>query len=83
MSKSAKQPLSNHPLWLAIENGDVAAARTLLEDDPALVSRDFRLESEQDPHTFGFPLVRAVDTGNVEMIALLLDHGAEVDKQDG
>ena len=51
----------------------------MLAADPSLVHRDFRPKEEQDPHTFGFPLVKAATVGNLEMLALLLDNGADVD----
>ena len=45
----------------------------------SLVHRDFRPQDEQDPHTFGFPIVKAADTNNLEMIRLLLEFGADID----
>ena len=79
MSDTESKPLSDHPLWLAVQSGDIDVASKLLADDPSLANRDYRAVEDQDPHTFGFPLVKAADTGNLEMVRLLLDHGADVD----
>ena len=79
MTDPSPKLLSDHPFWLAVSSGDVPAARTLLSEDPSLVRRDFRPTEEQDPHTCGFPLVKAATTGNREMVNLLLDAGADVD----
>ena len=67
--------LSNHPFWIAVAEGDLNSVRNLLEQDPSLAQRDFRPPKEQDPHTFGFPIVKAADTNNLEMIDLLLEFG--------
>ena len=75
----ATNPLSDHPFWLAVSGGEVSVAAALLDDDPSLVDRDFRKIEEQDPHTNGFPLVKASETGNLEMVSLLLDRGADID----
>lgn len=77
MNKS--KTLSNHPFWIALTEGDLNAVRTLLEKDASLVRRDFRPPDEQDPHTFGFPMVKAADTDNLELIDLLLEFGADID----
>ena len=79
MIDQSSKPVSDHPFWIAVCNGDVAEARALLTDDPSLVHRDFRPTEEQNPHTCGFPLVKAATVGNLEMLALLLDAGADVD----
>ena len=79
MNQNESNLLSEHPFWMAITKGDVDSARALLEVDPTLVRRDFRPTQEQDPHTFGFPLVKAADIGNLDIIALLLEFGADID----
>ncbi len=66
-------------MWIAVSVGDVAAARTLLNEDATLALRDFRPVEEQDPHTFGYPIVKAADSDNLEMIDLLLEFGADID----
>ena len=65
--------------WPAVEENDLATARLLLEADGSLAGRDFRPEAERDPHTEGFPLVKACEQGHFEMAKLLLEFGADVD----
>ena len=79
MTKDNSDLLSDHPFWIAVSAGDVDSARALLEQDASLVHRDFRPPDAQDPHTFGFPIVKAADTDNLEMISLLLEFGADID----
>ena len=79
MTQHKSNLLSEHPFWVAVNGSDVDSARALLEADTSLVHRDFRPKEEQDPHTFGFPLVKAADNGNLEIIALLLEFGADID----
>jgi len=71
--------ISNHPFWIAIAEGDLNTVRAYLEQDASLAHRDFRPTNEQDPHTFGFPIVKAADTNNLEMVDLLLEFGADID----
>ena len=80
-SSSGPDSVSDHPFWLAVLNNDVEAARRLLKSNPALVSRDFRPEEKQEQypqHPQGFPLVQAARSGHLEMVKLLLEHGADV-----
>ena len=79
MSQNQHTLLSEHPFWVAVSDGDVDSARALLEVDASLVHRDFRPADEQDPHTYGFPLVKAADTGNLDMLDLLLRFKADID----
>lgn len=65
--------------WEAVCENDVETARTLLEQDSTLASRDFRPEGERDPHTDGFPLHMACARGHAEIAKLLVSHGADVD----
>ncbi len=75
---SSSSALSSHPFWIAVANNDLETARRLLEADPTLASRDFRPPEKQDPHTHGFPLVKAAASGNQEMVKLLIEFGADV-----
>ena len=77
--KDKPKPLSDHPLWRAVESGDVERARQLLEDDRTLATKDYRLAKDQDPHTDGYPLARAAELGDLEMVRLLLGFGADID----
>lgn len=65
--------------WQAIVDGDLPAVRKMLGEDASLASKDFRPLEKQDPHTDGFPLVRACHDGNIELAKVLLEHGADVD----
>jgi ankyrin repeat protein len=61
---------SDHPIHLAAEAGDVQRVRDLLDADPTLVHRG--------DSTGGTPLHRAVMGSAREVIALLLDRGADI-----
>ncbi len=72
-------PVSSNEMvsfWEAIKSGNVAAARELLSVDTSLVGKNSLAESL---HTDGFPLFQAAQQGNLEMVRLLLDHGADRD----
>ena len=59
----------------AVEVGDLAEVRRLLEEDPGLL---------QAPDESGFvPLMRAVGGGHIEVVAYCLDRGAEVNHRHG
>ena len=57
----------------ALGAGDVAAVAALLDQDGSLANRDLRPPAAQDPHTDGFPLVRACAAGHYRLAQLLLD----------
>ncbi len=73
-------------LFLAIREGDLESVTSLLERDPALCEVDERWSEELTRlHGLpavngGTPLVRAAERDQVEMIDLLLAHGAQVDR---
>ena len=73
-------------LFLAIREGDVDAVRALLEHSPELVETEERWDSELSRANAlpipsgGTPLVRAAERNHVELVDLLLDHGAEIDR---
>jgi ankyrin repeat protein len=60
----------DHPIHLAAEAGDLSRVRTLLDGDPALVHRSDRAG--------GTPLHRAVIGHSPQVVALLLDRGADI-----
>jgi len=61
---------ADHPIHSAAEGGDVSRARALLDADPTLVHRSDRAG--------GTPLHRAVIGGSRQVVALLLDRGADI-----
>ncbi len=78
-STAAKKRTTDAKFWAAVVDGDVATVKQLLEKDPSLANRDFRAPKHQNPHTDGFPLVKACHDGNYELAKLLLENGADVD----
>ncbi len=62
--------------WGAIQDGDAHAVRLLLAADKSLAGKNFEPESL---HTNGFPLFHATKQGNVELVNMLLDAGADPD----
>lgn len=73
-------------LFLAIREGDVECVRTLLERSPELAESEERWDGELSrAHALpipngGTPLVRAAERNQVELVDLLLDRGAEIDR---
>ena len=62
--------MANHPIFAPTFHGDVTKVRSLLGDDPSLVSvRDAKNLT---------PLHVAASRGQHEVIQLLLDHGADI-----
>lgn len=73
-------PPPDFPLLEAVKKGDVQEVRSILAS-PAFNKRDI-----DDRGTTGdFPLVVAARRGNLEIVKLLIEHGAETDvgKKDG
>lgn len=66
---------SDHPIHVAAEAGDIQRVRELLDADPTLVGRG--------DGAGGTPLHRAVLGSAREMIALLLDRGADIHATHG
>ncbi|KAI1326306.1 ankyrin repeat-containing domain protein [Xylariaceae sp. FL0255] len=64
---------SSHGLHMASFLGELSLAKTLLEDgaDP----------NDCDQH-FGSPLYAAAYSGHTEIVSLLLDHGADLEKEE-
>ena len=63
-------------LWVAAAMGDVSRAKEILARDQSRVNADFLPFSH---HSDGLPMVVAATHGHLEMVRLLLDHGANVD----
>ena len=63
-------------LWVAAAMGDLVRARELLAGDPSQVAVDFLPFSH---HSDGLPMVVAATHGHLEMVRLMLEHGADVD----
>lgn len=61
-------------IWQAARAGDVDRVRTLLSKGGIDVN-------QADPYGFS-PLHWAAQKGNVEIVQLLLDHGANIDSRD-
>lgn len=70
-----------HPFWIAVANRAVEDARSFLEKEPSLASHDFRSDDakQKDPYDTRYPLIKASFNGDLAMVALLLDHGADID----
>ena len=67
-------PLAAQEVVMAARRGDVAAVRSLLEEDASLVR-----VTDDDQRT---PLYFAAGGGSTEVVELLLSHGADVDARD-
>ncbi len=65
--------------WDAVCADDLSLVTTLLDQDASLAGADCRAAEQQDPHTNGFPIVQAAKNGNLEMVELLLQMGADPD----
>lgn len=65
--------------WEAICADDLETVTALLDTDSSLASKDCRPPEEQDAHTHGFPLVQAAKNGNLQIVELLLQLGADPD----
>lgn len=63
----------------AVVANDITRVKALLSKDAFLANTDCRPVEKQDHRTDGFPFVQACQNGNVELIRLLLDHGANID----
>jgi ankyrin repeat protein len=68
-------PSEDHPIHAAAERNDVEQVRDLLNEDATLLNR-----RDAGGRT---PLHRAVNGSGHEVIALLLDRGADIDATDG
>ncbi len=67
---------TNDEFWNALTHGDLVTVRQFLTCDKSLAGRNFRPESL---HTDGFPLYHAAMRGDLEIVRLLLEHGADPD----
>ncbi len=68
-------PAEDHPIHMAAERGDVQSVRDMLKGDATLLNR-----RDSDGRT---PLHRAVMGSAHEVMALLLDRGADIEATDG
>jgi ankyrin repeat protein len=68
-------PAEDHPIHMAAERGDVQSVRDILKGDATLLNR-----RDADGRT---PLHRAVMGSAHEVMALLLDRGADIEATDG
>ncbi len=68
----------DYTLWVAAALGDLNRAREILTGDPSQVAVDFHPSSI---HSHGMPLVIAATGGKLDMVRLLLEHGADVNGQ--
>ncbi len=62
-------------LWIAAATGDLESAKKFLDEDPSAVNKTFRPDSRI---SLGLPLVGAAMHGQVDMVRLLLDRGADI-----
>lgn len=69
MKEPKRYDLKSSPLFLAVEQGDVAATLRALNKGESVNIRD------RDGNT---PLIRASFLGKVDIVRTLLDHGADV-----
>ena len=64
----------NDEFWNAVVNDDIDHVKKMLETDQSLAGRNF------DPgslHSHSFPLVQACKNGNLELMKVLIDAGAD------
>lgn len=61
------------PLWYAVHGVDIEICRLLLK---------YKANPNHRPNDYSLILMLAVDKDNVELVELLLDHGAEIDEED-
>jgi len=69
-------PPHDYPLLEAVKKGDVKEVKSILKESVSGFSKD---EINQKGHTGATPLSVAVRNGNLEMVRLLVEHGAMVD----
>jgi len=76
-------------LFAAIETGDAKTVRRLLDQDPGLVDAEERWDLDTarevglQPARHASPLIRAVGRDDAELVQLLLERGADVDRTCG
>ena len=68
---------ATYDLWTACALGDIKTARAILEEDPD-AAKDHR-RADYHPGPDGYPLVIAACNEHLEIVRLLLEHGADPD----
>lgn len=69
---------AEYDLTTACRRGDRARVREILRDDPAAANRDAKYNTWYS----GFPLRSAAKAGHLEIVRLLLEHGADPNKPE-
>jgi ankyrin repeat protein len=75
-SAESRMPPPDYPLLEAVKSGDVEKVKSILGENPSSVSK---YEINQKGHTGDTPLTVAASKGNLEIVKLLVEHGAVVD----
>ena len=72
----SRMPPPDYPLLEAVKKGDVEKVKSILKDSPSAFSKS---DVNQKGHTGDLPLTVAASAGNLEIVKLLVEHGAIID----
>ncbi|MBA4389946.1 MAG: hypothetical protein C0399_03310 [Syntrophus sp. (in: bacteria)] len=72
----SRLPPPDFPLLEAVKKGDVEKVKSILKDPPSTFSK---YDVNQKGHTGDLPLSVAASNGNLEIVKLLVEHGAIID----